>query len=137
MPLTSYETMTKFRDNLRKLMGIYGLNQVELAKKSGVEQSLISKHLSGHPDVQTPSLNTLVALANALHCTLEELTGLDSLKNIEKKAEAVGDLSAEEKAILEAYSNLTDDDWEKRAVEKILLKAKEVDKKKESDKNNE
>ena len=126
--------MTKFRDNLRKLMGIYGLNQVELAKKSGVPQSLISQHLSGHPNVQTPSLKTLVALARALNCTLEELTGLESLKNIEKEANAIGELSAEEKAVLEAYNSLPDDDWRRKAVDEILLKRKEVKKDKESEK---
>jgi len=113
-------------------MGIYGLNQVELAKKSGVEQSLISKHLSGHPDVQTPSLNTLVALANALNCTLEQLTGLESLKGIEKDANAIGELSAEEKAVIEAYNSLPDDDWRRKAVDEILLKTKEVQQKKNS-----
>lgn len=132
MCVSSYNIMTKFRDNLRELMGIYGLNQVELAKKSGVRQSLISQHLSGHPNVQTPSLKTLTALARALHVSLEELTGLESLKGIEKEADDVGDLSIEEKEILEAYHALSDNDWRRKAVEEILLKRKEVKKKKDS-----
>lgn len=126
--------MTKFRDNLHRLMGIYGLNQVELAKKSGVPQSLISQHLAGHPNVQTPSLNTLIALARALNVTLEELTGLAATKGIEKEADSITDITAEEQAIIDAYNALPEDDWKKKAVEGMLLKKKEVKKDKESGK---
>lgn len=119
MPLTSYETMTKFRNNLRRLMEIYGLNQVELAQKSGVEQSLISKHLSGHPDVQTPSLKTLIALAHALHCSLEDLVGQDILSAPDKKllTTPVNQIEIGEKGkkLIEGYRMLSDADKEKIA----------------------
>lgn len=135
MCVSSYSIMTKFRDNLRKLMGIYGLNQVELAKKSGVPQSLISQHLSGHPNVQTPSLKTLVALARALNCTLEELTGLESLRGIEKKVEAVKDgassLSPKGREFAHLYNSITDES-KKELIEAMIIKAAESKIKSES-----
>ena len=135
MPLTCYETMTKFRDNLRKLMAIYGLNQVELAKKSGVEQSLISKHLAGHPDVRAPSLKTLIAIAHALHCSLEDLVGRDTLTAPDKKllTTPVDQIEVGEKGkkLIEGYRRLSDADKEKIA-ELVELYAERAARKSES-----
>lgn len=123
MPVTSYDIMSKFRDNLRKLMEIYGLNQVELAKKAGVDQSLISQHLSGHPNVQTPSLKTLIALARALNVTLEELTGVESLRGAEEKMQNIRstnpDLPEDIREIIKHYRQLSDED--KAKIQELVI----------------
>lgn len=132
MDLTYYMSTDKFRAALARMMQERGLNQSELAKKSGISRQLISSYLHGGKQARTPGLENLIALARALHCSLESLTGLESLKGIEKEADAIGDLSAEEKALLEAYNALSENDWEKKAVEGMLLKTKEVKEKKDS-----
>ena len=67
--------MGKFSRQLKIFMELRNFDQVELSKKSGVDQSLINKYLREDPKGQNPSLKNLVALAKALNCTLEELTG--------------------------------------------------------------
>lgn len=125
-------TMGKFSENLARIMREKDINQVELSKKSGVSQPRISGYLHESKWARVPNLKNLIALARALNCSLETLTGLESLEGIEKEADAIGELSAEEKAIIEAYNALPDDDWKKKAVEGMLLKGKEVEKKKDS-----
>jgi len=120
--------MTKFRENLCRLMELKALNQVELARKSGVSQSLISKHVRGEATAQTPSLKTLIALARALGCTLEELTGLKSLSGIEDTMARVRDkrLKLSDRAIELAalYDRITDPSA-RELIETLLLKAAE------------
>ena len=130
MDLTYYMSTDKFRAALAKMMQERGLNQSELAKKSGISRQLINSYLHGGKQARTPGLANLLALAHALRVSLESLTGLESLKGIEKEADAIGDLSDEEKAVLEAYNSLPDDDWRRKAVDEILLKTKEVKKEK-------
>lgn len=110
-------------------MASRGLSATELAKMSGVHYVLIRSYLRGdRKQGKFPSLKSLIALARALKCSLEDLTGLESLRNIEKKAEAVKKLTEEEKALLDAYESLSDSDWRKKAVQEILLKTKEESK---------
>ena len=52
------------------------VNQVELAKRSGISQGLISSYIRGGRAAKEPSLRNLLALQRALHCSLEELTGI-------------------------------------------------------------
>jgi len=70
---------------LKQLMQDRGMNQVDLSKRSGVGQNLISSYLRGAKQAQYPSLKNLLALATALHCTLEDLTGLPALRGAEVK----------------------------------------------------
>ncbi len=121
---------SNFSDRLEGCMSRMGLNQVELAAKLGISQSVISGWLRNRNE---PNLPMLVKLSKYFQISLAELTGLDSLKVIEKDAESVTNLSDEEKAVLEAYHALPEDDWKKKAIDKILLKTdKEVKKKKDS-----
>lgn len=129
-----YMTSRKFSENLQDIMAEKGFTVSQLAKKAGIEYVLIWRWLKEDHRGKLPCLKNLIALACALRVSLEELTSLESLKSIEKEADAVGDLSVEEKAVLEAYNALSDDDWQKKAVDEILLKTKEVKKEKESGK---
>ena len=119
--LSYCQAMGKFSENLARIMSERGMNQVELAKKSGISQPRISGYLNESKYAKFPSLKNLVALARALNCTLEELTSFESLRGIEKEAEAVKKLTEEEQALLDAYESLPDDDWRKKAVNKLLL----------------
>lgn len=59
--------------NLEKLRRDRGLDQMELAKLTGVSQSTISRIERGNGAL----LDTAQALARALGCTVEELTRAD------------------------------------------------------------
>ena len=118
---------------LAELMEKRGISGRELSKKSGVHYVQIMGYLRTDPKQgKLPSIGNLIKIARALNCSLETLTGLESLKGIERDANAVGELSAEEKAVIEAYNSLPDDDWRRKAVDEILLKTKEVQQKKNS-----
>ena len=111
--------MDKFSKKLRHLMDIKGINQPELAKLSGVDQSLISRYLRGDVKAKFPSFENLLALANGLKVTLFELTGSEILKNLESEAEKITDITDEEKQILEAYMKLKDTDPRKKAIDAV------------------
>lgn len=51
-------------DNLKRLCAAYGLSHNDLAKKSGVRQSVISRIIKG---ISVPRENTIQAIANALN----------------------------------------------------------------------
>jgi len=76
--------MSKFSENLKKIMGQYNITQVILAEKSGLGQSHISQLCRG---VKNPTLPVLLSLAKALNCSLEELTGMEELKKIDESPE--------------------------------------------------
>jgi len=120
--------MKDFSIRLQKLMEKRQINQSDLSRYTGVSQQAISFYLSGK--VEPQSIEILYKLSKYFRVSLFELTGLESLKGIEKDVNAIGELSAEEKAVLEAYNSLPDDDWRRKAVDEILLKRKEVEKKK-------
>lgn len=112
-----------------------GAIQQELADFAGIGQGLVADHIR---QKSFPKIAVLLKyrdfftrkLARAV--TLYELTNDSIFKGIEKEANAIGDLTAEERAVVDAYNALPDDDWRKKAIEEILLKTKEVEKKKNS-----
>ncbi|MDR1465413.1 MAG: helix-turn-helix transcriptional regulator [Oscillospiraceae bacterium] len=57
---------------LRQLMSDQNVTQVELAKRTGLTKSAISQLCSG---ATKPSKKNLPKLADALHCTVDDLTG--------------------------------------------------------------
>lgn len=59
-------------DGIKNKREEYRLEQQELAHRAGVSKSLISLAESGH---RIPSLLSTVAIADALHCTVDELLG--------------------------------------------------------------
>lgn len=97
-----------------------GMNQVDLAKASGVHQQLISSYLRRSNSAKFPSLKNLLALGQALHCTLEDLTGLEVLHDFEQKAADITP-TPKEQEIIDAYNALPDGDPRKTAIDALLL----------------
>lgn len=54
------------------ILGLTGMTQTELAKRSGIPQANISRFLKGNT---TPKRNTLTKLAKGLSVTEDKLTG--------------------------------------------------------------
>jgi transcriptional regulator with XRE-family HTH domain len=106
--------------NLERLMAARNLNQVELSRKSGISQGLISSYIRQGKAAKFPSLQNMVKLAGALHCTLEELTGLPALHSIEEKV-AAHQPSPEALAFAEALEKLPADDPRRKAIEVLLM----------------
>lgn len=94
-----------------------GLNQVELSAKSGVAQNLISSYLRGAKQAQYPSLKSLLALATALHCTLEELTGLSALHEAEAKIPQISDKVW---ALAKFLDSLPENDPRRKIVDELM-----------------
>ena len=93
-----------------------GVNQVELAKLSGIKQQNISRYLNENPQGKFPrDLIALLSLCQALQCTLHELTGLPQLRR-------AGFLRLSEEAIhvAEVFESLPKDDKRRKGVLKLL-----------------
>lgn len=60
-------------ENLSKLLELKGINSVDLAAKSGVPTSRISEIVTGK--TKNPQLKTLQKIADALHVSVDVLTG--------------------------------------------------------------
>ena len=68
--MVEIEWMDAFAKNLRELMRERGMTQNELASASGMTQGMISSYLSKQ---KMPKIKSLVNLAYALNCSLDEL----------------------------------------------------------------
>jgi len=113
--------MEKFAEKLKEIMRLRGINQSELAAKIGIPQSSVSGWMRKDKRGKYPSLKYMIKLTQILRVTLEELTGLESLRDIEKEAEKIDEISPEEEALLKAYDELPDDDPRKLAIDQLLL----------------
>lgn len=110
-----------FSINLRNLMKKAGLNQVQLANKSGVKQQYLSRYLSENVEGKLPrSLETLVSLCKALDCSLYELTGLRSLRSVSPTGRSNLNLSAEALSIARQYEKLSTKDPKRVAIKRLL-----------------
>ena len=70
-------TKTEFKNNLKFLRQERGIGQVELAKKLGVSKGIISLWENG---LREPSLSSLVAISLFFETSLDELVGMEELK---------------------------------------------------------
>jgi transcriptional regulator with XRE-family HTH domain len=104
---------------LKELMAIKGTTQKILAERIGIRQPTVSHYLAGEV---YPKVSILIKIAQFFHISLYELTGLESLKNIEQRMEIKPALTEDEKKFLDAYNSLPENDWRKKAIEEILLK---------------
>ena len=68
--------MGTLKTRLRKMMNEKGIKQIELARQTGIERSLISSYLSGRYE---PKEDKLQALADALDCDALWLSGNDEI----------------------------------------------------------
>ncbi len=106
-----------FSDSLAQIMKERKVNQVELAKISGIKQQLISSYIRGSKTARLPSFKNLIRLANALDCSIDQLIGLDDIAS----GKAIGsDLSSDSQKIVEAFNALPKDDWRREAIKEIL-----------------
>lgn len=62
-----------FRRRLKNMLYERNITQLELAKRSGIDQSRISKYCLGK---KIPTIYTAVRIAKALNCSLEDLCGI-------------------------------------------------------------
>jgi len=111
---------SSFSENLRGLMQLRGLNQVDLSRKSGVSQALISSYLRESAKAKYPNLRNLIALGRALDCTLEALAGIEEPEGNQTEREIISP-SKEQIALWEAYDKLPDGHWLKIMIEQELL----------------
>ena len=96
------------------------MNQVDLARESGVPQTLISSYLRESAKAKYPSLSNLIALKAALGCSLEELTGVEDANRSQEVCEETGP-SEEQTALWKAYQKLPDGHWLKIMIQQELL----------------
>ena len=116
----SIAQMESFSSNLSRIMAERGLNQPELARLSGVDQSLISRYLRGNARAKCPSINNLVALAKALNCSLERLVGLEELPRNQEEEEKIQP-SNEQIVLTRAFDKLPEGHWLKIMIRQELL----------------
>lgn len=54
-----------------------GISQLQLAKKSGVNVRMIQYYEQGIRDIRKAQARTVLALAKALNCTVEDITKIN------------------------------------------------------------
>lgn len=99
-------------------MAFRGLSISELAKKSGIHYVQISGYLKSDAKGKYPSLKNLIALAMALNCSLEDLTGYKMREIPKTKTE---DMPQEIIDLAQKIKDLPDNDWRRQAIDKILM----------------
>lgn len=74
--MSENECRNEFGIRMRKRMQIKGINQFELADRSGISQGTISNYANG---TRTPNIYNAIKIADVLGCSIEELmyTGLE------------------------------------------------------------
>lgn len=68
--MSELELIEIFGDNLRSLIEEVGISQNQLAKESGVDESIISRYVNKRV---MPSLKNLINICYVLDCRLDEL----------------------------------------------------------------
>ena len=83
--------MSKFKENLPKIMKEKGINQTNLSKLTGISTKTIQRYIQGE---SSPDIDNLEKIANALNVSLAKLLGIKTLevefvepKNTENKIE--------------------------------------------------
>ena len=64
-----------FKEKLRKVMSEKGLSITKVSQLSGIGKSSISQYLSGK---NVPTSERIKVLADAIECTVEELTDISA-----------------------------------------------------------
>ena len=102
---------------LARIMAEKQISIMELAKKAHVHHTQIYGYISGNKKGKTPTLRTMLALATALQCTLEELTGLESLHDAERR---IPELTPDAVKFGKFYESLPDGDPLKEYLRKMI-----------------
>lgn len=94
--------MVNIPEAIAKRMDMGGISQAELSRLSGVSKSSLSRYLGGD-DIPA---SKLMAIANALGTTVDELLGLSTRKNNGRNQGQVFTLTPEESALLSLYRQM-------------------------------
>ena len=71
-------------ENLKKLMEMKGMSQIDLSRKSGIHPSLLNRILKGKE--HTPNMTTIQRLAEGLDVSIAALTGEEDMNTTILKA---------------------------------------------------
>lgn len=69
--LTEEEYKKEFCRRLRRRMHVENITQIELSRRTGLSQGLISQYISGKAN---PTLHNVYKIARALGCSIDELS---------------------------------------------------------------
>lgn len=105
--------MTTFSQNFSILLKKIGMNQAEIAARTGIHKQSIHRYVTGK---SIPAWNELLKLAEAMNCTLDSfVTGIYEKKKSPESINLINDLlskvndEAEQLAeIVQRLKNLTD-----------------------------
>lgn len=118
------ERISTFSDRLKEYMNMNDIKAVDLAKRFHVSRSTISQYMNGSV---VPKRDRLVLIADALHINPLWLMGYDV--PIEVQNVVTSDLTQDERHIIKAYRNASDEI--KTAVRAVLGIKKGIESKKE------
>ena len=113
--------MNEFATNLRRIMFLTGIRQVDLADRIGVNKGNVSRWVKGE---NIPYGENLAKLAAALGVSVDvllgekELTYADFLPKPEVVQEDFADYSGDEKVLIEAYRRSNEE--QRRLVRYVL-----------------
>ncbi len=117
-----------FMDNLRRIMADRRLTINELARRSGVHHVMIRGYLQESDRGKLPSIETLVALARALHCDLEALTGHEELRGVVEVPKS----SPDAEALYDYFTSLPEGDTMREILQRKIYQMLEDNMKKEN-----
>ncbi len=66
-----------FAEQLKKILSQRGITQRQLAERLGVTETTISRYVTTGPKGRTPDVESLVALAQELNVSLNDLVGVE------------------------------------------------------------
>lgn len=103
-----HERIPFFRENLKKYWLKSGLTIEELSEKSGISLTSLKKYL--YSDHKDPRVSTMIRLAVALDCTVNDLIGYRK----GKKQDGSERVLLEIKELLEEHFRCEASDWKKK-----------------------
>ena len=103
-----------FRNRLEYALAKRGIKPVDLAKKAGLSEQLISQYRSGR---SAPKREKLISLSKALDVNPVWLMGYNVPMDVEKTSSNI-ELTVEEIGIIEKYRDASD--MEKEMVKRVL-----------------
>lgn len=103
-----------FRNRLEYALAIRGIKPVDLAKKAGLSEQLISQYRSGR---SAPKREKLISISKALDVNPVWLMGYNVPMDIEKTTNNI-ELTVDEIGIIEKYRDASD--MEKEMVKRVL-----------------
>ena len=89
---------------IKKILDERQLKQTDLCRLTGIPSSLMSAYVTGK---KSPAILNAIAIADALHISLDELVGRNAPTTFQKGLSTNSDLTSAEKALIKKYRCLT------------------------------